>query len=301
MPTILVVDDSPFDRELVGKILAEDSTLTVELAEDGRAGLQRLKQGGIDLVLTDLVMPEINGLQLVTTVRIDHPEIPVILMTSQGTDVIAVDALEQGAAGYVPKRMLNDWLVDTVREALSLAESGQAYQELAASFNSVHLDLSLENDTALFDPLVDYVQQMVLGIKVVDPNAGYRLGVAFREALNNALFRGNLELTREQIAEESERLVTGQPSLVEQRRKQSPYSDRKVHVDVKVTRDEAQIVVRDEGPGFDVNSVFPTDKSTAIENTPGRGLVLMRSLVDEMSFNDLGNEVTLRCRRSESC
>lgn len=300
MATILVVDDSPFDRELVGRILAEDPGLTVEMAEDGRAGLERLKQGGVDLVLTDLVMPEITGLQLVTTIRIDYPEIPVILMTSQGTDVVAVDALEQGAAGYVPKRVLNDWLIDTVREALSLAESGQAYQELAASFNSVQFDLSLENDTALFDPLVDYVQQMAVGINVVDPNGGYRLGVAFREALNNALFRGNLELSREQMSEESERLITGQPSLVDQRRKESPYCDRRVHVDVKITRYQAEVTVRDEGPGFDVAAVLPTDKSTSIEDTPGRGLVLMRSFVDEMSFNDAGNEVTLRCRRSES-
>lgn len=300
MPTVLVVDDSPFDRELVGRILAEDANLSVEMVEDGRMGLARLKQGGVDLVLTDLVMPEVNGLQLVTTIRIDHPDVPVILMTSQGTDVIAVDALEQGASGYVPKRMLNQWLVDTVHEVLALAESGQAYQELAASFNSVQLDLSLENDNALFDPLIDYVQQMAVGMRVVDPNGGYRLSVALREALNNALYRGNLELSSEQMSEESERLLTGQPSLVEERRGQAPYCDRRIHVDVQITRAEARITIRDEGPGFDVSAFLPSDKSTSLEDAPGRGLVLMRTMVDEVAFNETGNEVTLRCQRSDS-
>lgn len=300
MPNVLVIDDSPFDRELVSRILAEEPDLTVEITEDGFAGLDRLKQGGIDVVLTDLVMPEVSGLQVVTTIRIDYPETPVILMTSQGTDVIAVDALEQGAAGYVPKRMLNQWLVDTIREVLSMAGAGQAYQELAASFNSTEFDLTLDNDTALFDPLVDYVQQMATGIRVVDPNGGYRLGVAFREALDNALFRGNLEMSREQLSEESERLITGQPSLIEERRGQAPYSDRRINVKVKITRDEAQIVVRDEGPGFDVSSAVPADKAASLDDAPGRGLVLMRTLVDDVSFNETGNEVTLRCKRSES-
>jgi CheY-like chemotaxis protein len=300
MPTILIIDDSPIDRELARSILAEEDSLTVEIVEDGRAGLARLKEGGVDLVLTDLVMPEVNGLQVVTTIRIDYPEVPVILMTSQGTDVIAVDALEQGAAGYVPKRMLNEWLVDTVQDVLSVASAGQAYHELAASFNSTQFDLTLQNDAALFDPLVDYVQQMAIGIQVVDPNGGYRLGVAFREALNNSLYRGNLELSREQMSEESERLVTGGPSLVEQRRNEDPYRERKLDVAVRITRHEVEIIITDKGPGFDVAAVSPTDKSTTLEDAPGRGLVLMRTLVDEVSFNETGNEVTLRCKRSES-
>ena len=58
------------------------------------------------LVLTDLIMPEMNGLELVKAIREHHPFVPVILMTSKGNEEIAVQALQGGAASYVPKSQL---------------------------------------------------------------------------------------------------------------------------------------------------------------------------------------------------
>ncbi len=67
-----------------------------------------------DLVITDLMMPETNGLELVAAVRQLYPQVPVILMTAYGNESIAVEALERGAASYVPKSQQADRLSDTV-------------------------------------------------------------------------------------------------------------------------------------------------------------------------------------------
>lgn len=293
MATLLVADDSTFDRELVGRILADDPSFTVEMVENGRLALERLKQGGVDLVLTDLEMPEVNGFQVVTTMRVDFPNVPVILMTGVGSEVVAMDALEQGAASYVPKRKLNERLLETIRDVMAVALTARAYQELINCFDSTDFSLTLGSDSALFDPLVDYVQQIVGGMNLCDASEGYRLGVALREALFNALYRGNLEITSEQMSEESERLLLGKPSLVEERRNEEPYCNRKIYVHVQVGSDEAKLTVRDEGPGFDVTSLPTTSMPNALGDSGGRGIVLMRTHMDEVTFSEEGNSVTM--------
>ncbi len=90
MPTVLVVDDSAVDRRLVGGLLGRGTMLTVETAENGAAALARLKQGLPDVVVTDLQMPEMDGLALIKTIRAHYSRVPVILMTARGSEELAV-------------------------------------------------------------------------------------------------------------------------------------------------------------------------------------------------------------------
>src|SRR5262245_29566653 len=112
MATVLVVDDSAVDRTLAGKLLEKRPGLTeVEratglsavFAANGREALAQMERATPDLVLTDLQMPEMDGLQLVEAIKARFPHVPVILMTAHGNEDTAVHALRHGAASYVPK------------------------------------------------------------------------------------------------------------------------------------------------------------------------------------------------------
>src|SRR5688500_5446588 len=105
MATVLVVDDSAVDRRLVAGLLKQ-SNLQVEMAETGREALDCLRATPIDLVVTDLQMPELDGLGLVRHVRDHGPHVPVILITAHGSEDLAIEALHAGAASYVPKSEL---------------------------------------------------------------------------------------------------------------------------------------------------------------------------------------------------
>jgi anti-sigma regulatory factor (Ser/Thr protein kinase) len=127
------------------------------------------------------------------------------------------------------------------------------------------------------------------------------VGVALKEALLNAIFHGNLEISLEEVQQVEDRLIQEKDlSLVEQRAAESPYGDRRVHVDVNITTDEARFLVRDEGTGFDVASVPDPSDPSAMEAQHGRGLSLMRSFMDEVIHNDVGNEVTMVKRRDSA-
>src|SRR5512139_177460 len=104
MPTVLVVDDSSVDRSRIGGLLLK-SELNVEYAVNGAEALRRIAEISPDLVLTDLIMPEMDGLELVAAVVAQFPLTPVILMTGRGNEETAVRALRAGATSYVPKSM----------------------------------------------------------------------------------------------------------------------------------------------------------------------------------------------------
>ncbi|MGH8164420.1 MAG: response regulator [Rhodanobacteraceae bacterium] len=298
MPSVLVVDDSPVDRRLASLLLSRGTTLSVETAANGMAALDCMKRREPDLVVTDLQMPELDGLGLIRLVRMHHPRVPVVLMTAHGSEDLAVEALEAGAASYVPKSALPEKLLDTVEQVLAVSRADHNFDRLSQCLASAEFDLRLENDAALIDPLVDVVQRLVDKVQLCDATGRVRIGIALEEALLNALYRGNLELSFEQMQEDRANLLQGLSlGLAEQRRTQPPYGDRKIIVHVRVSPDELKLLVRDEGPGFDVTPVAGSDDPAPLSREGGRGLVLMRTFMDEVSYNELGNEVVMIKRR----
>jgi CheY-like chemotaxis protein len=298
MATVLVVDDSAVDRRFVGGILGREGKFKVEFAEDGSQALTKMREASPDLIVTDLQMPNRNGLELVAAIRMHHPGVPIILMTGHGSEDLAVEALHRGAANYVPKPQLGERLLDSVEEALSLAKADRTYDRLIACLKQCNFDFELENDPSLIDPLVELVQQMVAGMGLTDATGRFRVGAALKEALLNAIYRGNLEISFREMQDTRETLLEGQgEDLVTKRRSAAPYKSRKVGVQIAMDPAQARIVIADEGAGFDPSSIPAAGQPGSLDPETGRGLVLMRAFFDEVTFNSRGNEVTLVKRR----
>ena len=298
MTTVLVVDDSAVDRTLVSGLLGSRSQWTIESTESGEEALAQMEREAPDVVVTDMQMPEMDGLQLVTAIRRQYPGVPVILMTAFGSEALAVEALEKGAASYVPKQQLAEKLVNTVEKVVALSRAERNYEQLVGCVTAADFTLALANDAALIDPLVDVVQRMVVGMGFCDFTGRLQIGMALKEALINALLHGSLEVSVGQMQEALDKLRQGQQvRLVQDPRLDPAYRARRIHVAVSLSPEEVRFVVRDEGPGFDVTTVPLSKDPSALEPGRGRGLAIMRNLMDEVTFNDAGNEVTLVKRR----
>ena len=98
MPTVLIVDDNAVDRRFAGGLIEESGGVDVIYADDGEQALEKIHELKPDVVVTDLQMPHMDGLELVTKIRLTNPAIPVVLMTAKGSEVVAVQALQQGAS-----------------------------------------------------------------------------------------------------------------------------------------------------------------------------------------------------------
>ena len=159
----------------------------------------------------------------------------------------------------------------------------------------------LDNDAGVIDALVHLVQQMVEGMGFSDFSGRLQIGVALKEALTNALYHGNLEIGTSTSEQSDARPTAVELSdLAQRRRREPPYRDRKIHVDVKLTRDEVRCVVRDQGPGFDPAGIPDVSDPNALAPESGRGLSLMRTFMDEVTYNEPGNEVTMTKRRASN-
>ena len=290
---ILVVDDAATDRALAGT-LVKDAGWEVTFAEDGEQALAQIEQAAPNAVLTDLRMPKLDGLQLVEQVRRSHPRIPVILMTSYGSQEIAAKALRIGAVSYIPKDSLVKELAVVLHDVLATSGCGLksvVRTEFAASESTFQLGY----ETNSLASLVVHLQQGLAQLGFDDEADLIRVGTALAEALNNAVNHGNLELDSE-MRETDDRAYN---QLREVRIRQQPYCDRRVHVIQRLTSDEAVYVIRDEGAGFDPSKLpDPTDPENLMK-VGGRGMLLIRTFMDEVRFNSTGNEITMIKRRQQ--
>ena len=280
MSHVLVVEDSLVDSRLAGKLL--QPKYSVEYSSNGVEALESMEDRMPVAVITDLRMPEMDGMQLIKAVRRRFPMVPVIVMTAHGSEDIALQALMEGAADYIPKSKLCSELLKTVDGILGLASGGFGRQRLTRCLRHEELEFELENDPLLIPPLVEQVKQAARELGVVDDTDAVRLAKGLAEALHNAMYHGNLELSEEQA---------GQAAW---RREQPPFRDRRVHFFARLSPREVEVVIRDDGPGFDVTRLpdVAADPSY-LASEGGRGLVLIGMFMDEVRFNAAGNEIAL--------
>jgi CheY-like chemotaxis protein len=292
---LLVAEDSPTQTVHI-RTLLEGAGFKVDTASNGRAALEAIRKSIPSLVITDLQMPEMNGLDLVQAVENEFPQLPVVLITAVGSEEIAAEALRRGAASYVPKRNLNSDLVPTLRRILELVKSGQVSQKLDDCVISSTTEFQLENDLSLIPVLIARLQQEVNRYSLFEAAQLIHLGIALDEALTNAVVHGNLE-----VSSELREIDDGKPyhQLIADRQSQPPYSHRRVYVAACISKESLRIVIRDQGPGFDPQLIpDPTDPGN-LDRVSGRGLLLIQSFMDEIKHNAVGNEITLIKRRSQ--
>ena len=293
MARILIVEDSPTHAEQLQGLLVEGGYDTT-LARDGIEALRSLALVQPDLMLADYMMPGMDGLQLIETVRTNYPRVPSILVAARGSEDIAAEALQRGAAGYIPKRRVSSDLLRTVQKLLSASSISRQNQPLAACWVLSDCQFELKSNPDLLAPLVALYREMMTQFQVADESTLIRISVGLTEALDNALYHGNFELSSD--LRDGDGLAWREG--IKSRRHESPYQDRKIYVQSRITREEARFTIRDEGRGFDPSSLPTTPDPAHLERSSGRGIILMRAFLDEVTFDATGNQVTLVKRRS---
>jgi CheY-like chemotaxis protein/anti-sigma regulatory factor (Ser/Thr protein kinase) len=293
-PTILLVEDSATQRRLVNYLLEESGDWNIVQAADGQAALEQMGRTLPDVVLTDLYMPRLDGLGLVEEIRVRFPQVPVVLMTGQGNEQVAVDALKAGAADYVPKRILSASLNSVLERVLENTQFESSKLRLASGMTGRITRYVLENDPALVSTMIAGFRAELLALGVCNQNDATRSGIALEEALLNAIYHGNLEVSSD-LRREGDELFH---RVARERRNRDPYRQRRVRISARINRRKATFVIADQGPGFDIAKLpDPTDPAN-LDKPSGRGLLLMRMFMDEVRHNSAGNQITLVKYRS---
>jgi len=293
---ILVVDDDSVDREAATRCLEPLQDLAVSYAADGSEAVEAIARKPPDLILTDLRMPRMDGLELVEWIRSEHPLVPVVLMTAKGSEQIAVKALKAGAASYVAKTDMKHTLADTITQVLEVQEARRGKAEAVRYLSSSDTRFDLDNDPDLIAGVVGYLQDNLERLGY-DETLKTHIGISLMEAIGNAMIHGNLEVDsalRRAGREHYQRMI-------DIRRAEEPYSLRRVRCIARETPRQVEYVVEDEGPGFDPGMLpDPTTPENLLEVT-GRGIMLMSTFMDKIEFNETGNRITLAKANTAAC
>lgn len=288
MSRILVVEhDSAVANRIVPTLeCLGHEPLVVDNAAAARAQLDDVPP---DLVLAAYRLPESDGLQLIEEISRTYPRIPSVLMTEQGNEDLATEALLRGASSYIPKRRLERDLQRTIQMLLGLTRAARRHRHLMACWRETSDRFVIDNSPELIPALVCHFQESLQLLEFADDRTRLRICVALTEALENAVFHGNLELSSELRSGDGSRWREES----ERRRNLPPYSRRSVDVRAAISRDEVRFVIRDEGPGFDPAKLPDPRTPEHIGDVGGRGVLLIRTFMDRVEYSSRGNEITL--------
>lgn len=156
MPKILIVEDEAAIRRVLSKILKEeDASYDVFEAEDGRQGLAMVQSQAFDLIFSDIKMPVMDGMELLTAIQEQHGDIPVVMISGHGDIEVAVQAMRQGAFDYISKPPDLNRLLNTVRLALDrkhlVSTNKRLKKKVAQKYRMIGSSEGLENIKSMVD------------------------------------------------------------------------------------------------------------------------------------------------------
>ena len=270
---ILVVDDDP-DIHTLLSFSARDMPWQIESAYDGVEGLEKLQTpGGYDLVITDVCMPKLDGLELLERIQQISPVTPVVVMTAQNTSETIVRAIREKAFTYFSKPFSPEAVVDMISRALEAPAADDDVEVLSARPHWISFLLRCKLGIA--DRLVQFFRELPVDLT---PDEQNDIAVAFRELLINAIEHGG-------------------------------HLDPEQKVEVTYIRLARAILyyVRDPGEGFSFENLAHAAVGGTPENPFGHvevrqqagmraggfGMLITKNIADEVIYNERGNQVLL--------
>jgi DNA-binding response OmpR family regulator len=290
-PRILIVDDQKVLRNLLSRYLQREGFEPLE-AEDGRKAMELYRATNPAVVLSDIMMPEMDGLGMLRAIRAHDPQAAVILMTGYGSEDVLLEALRAGAVNFFKKPF-------DFQEVLAVVRSVARHRVAPdpTPFRSRYL---LE-ETKLFElttadlEIQPMINQIALHLSSLGDDADLiHIRIGIEEMINNAVEHGHLGITLDEKHQALERGEYGE--LIRQRLSLGDNARKRIRVATRLGPEELVITIRDEGPGFDWKAQ-PALTPEALFRYNGRGILLTRIYFDEVRYNDTGNEVTLIRRR----
>ena len=262
---------------------------SVFCARDGEEALKILQNEEIDGIFCALTMPKLGGLELLKEVQSANSRRPIVILCPPNDSENALNALQLGACDYLLKAINPLELQRTLDRVVSLQEgfhfSAYAMDHLLQETRT----LEIGNDFTGLNRIIAFMTQDLPSYGILNQEQLFRMNMLLKEAIENAIFHGNLELHSEMRRENPELFY----KTAAQKRDIDPYKDRKLILQYDISRNSAKYVVRDEGKGFvHADLLDPADPDNLLR-IEGRGLIMIMNFMDEVFWNDRGNEVTM--------
>ncbi len=286
---ILIIDDEKRVCTVLGEFMSREG-FEHDCATSGDEAIRLLETKNYDFVITDLVMPGDDGLELLQRIRSMNSEIPVAIMTGFGTLDRAIEALRRGAVDFIKKPFDFDRISQLLSKVFERRKHEAGYAESLALFTNG--TFALPNDAIILESAARLATKRLEGTRFHDG-----VYLALIECLTNAMEHGNLKIGQK---EKIDAMSDGTLEELKRSRLADPVlGNRKIFLTIEATDDSLRFIVRDEGEGFDYYNLPDPTNAENLFNASGRGVLLVQCYMDEVSWNHAGNEITILKKLTE--
>lgn len=263
---ILVVDDEENIRNVLETVFTSKGYGVIKAA-NGFEAIKVVENARVDLAIIDIKMPGMDGMELLSRIKEHSSEFPVVVMTGFADVETTAKALKAGASDFLAKPFGAQEVFHSVSRLLETRKVRQENRKILPFFK-FKLEGDIPSRTENINGAIHYLTGPLKDVELCESSELSNLVIALYEAIVNSMRHGN----------------GGDPG-------------KKVRVRAEIDYNEARFVIADEGDGFSLDGIAnPTDPKNLYKSS-GRGIYLMKHFMDEVSYNDQGNEVTLVKRR----
>ncbi|EKJ88439.1 response regulator [Leptospira meyeri] len=283
---ILFVDDEETIRELFWEYFKDEFNVT--LAADGQEALAISNQNTFDLIISDISLPKLNGIQFIQKLRADGNQTPFLVITGDSDIQIAIDVFRMGAVDF----FLKPFRMEALRSRIKKFENADI--DLNLLFNSGEIiqfsddcKIKLRPQIKKLNSYIAFIVKQILNSPLATQEDLISIKIVLYELLANAIEHGVAGVT---YAEKQECLEANEDyfKLVDSR-----CAENNSFVFVEISMDDVgiTIVIRDEGNGFAVSQIPNPVVNPAANLVSGRGIFLAKMNIDSIVYNEKGNEV----------
>ena len=281
MRRILIAEDSASQAVVIQQLL-ESAGFDAHVVNDGDQAIAELEKQSYDVLVTDLLMPNMDGCELTRNVVKRFSHVPVVVITANGSESLAVDALADGAVSFVPKSLLSSRLAITLTDLIGRIDVERSSSQCGATLLVPEFVVSLNNNLQFLSPVNQYIQRTLALTGALDFVTRLRLTGAISSALVNAVCYGNLDLKKDE--DHIGRLINGEPA---------PECSYAVRLVVSVGTQDLRFSVAHDGPGMVTRASPAPGTPQSFELEDCRGMLLITSVMDHVHYDPPSQEMVM--------
>lgn len=283
---VLVVEDDFASRSYLEVILKKEGH-DFRSADNGKDGLEIFKEYNPELVLSDINMSQMNGLQLLEQIKRIKPDAIIIMLTAFNSEEYVVEAMKLGANNYLKKPVLKNNLVSLLRKYASIIQSRKSEKKIQGFVKKHSFQIVFKSNVEIIPSIVNYLVSEIEGVFPEEVQLDIKLGIG--ELLLNAVEHGNLEIS---FLEKSNAIQNDMlQQLYYERLSDSDLRKRTVTIDFALNEEWCEWTITDEGDGFDPTSIPNPISEDGILRLHGRGIFICKFQFDKLEYLDIGNKV----------
>ncbi len=286
---ILLVEDQPSIRHLLKNWLTETG-YKVTTAKDGNEALKAIQNdSSLHLVISDILMQNMDGLDMPQKCHEISPNLPVVLMSGYARDENMIEALRGGACDYLVQPFEKNQLLGVIQRAEYLASAKNKITNLHNFVSHLSIEFVIPSSDLSLETLQEIFRETLLRYTWLANKELLNIATVLEEAVLNAHEHGNLELESEwKNIYPTGDSITLFEKRKEERLKEPEFAGRRIKLKLNIDQSKLEVSVADEGKGYVTGNIA----TEASGNPYGMGLMIINNLMDEIRFNDKGNCIT---------